>query len=93
MDLCVARIITCKSATVRLRAAEDRERRVRAALAVTEELHTRQQEQALREAERAAEKAQEDAGKDQKDPVEGPQSDKPCVKKPRASTTDAQSRG
>jgi len=81
-----------KQAAARLRAAQDRERRVLAALAVTEELHARQQEQALREAERAAKKAQEDAGQIRKEPVEGAQSNKPRVKEPRASTTDAQSR-
>lgn len=81
-----------KQAAARLRAAEDRERRVLEALAVTEELHVRQQEQAHKEAERAAKKAQEDAGQNQKDPVAGRQSKKPYVKEPRASTTDAQSR-
>ena len=43
-----------KQAAARRRAAEDRERRVRAALAVTEELHAKQQEAARKEAERAA---------------------------------------
>ena len=47
--------------TPRRRAAEDRERRVRAALAVTEELHAKQQEAARKEAERAARKAPQDA--------------------------------
>jgi transposase len=81
-----------KQAAARLRVAEDRERRVREALAVTEELHARQQEQARKEAERAAKKAQNDAGQNQKDTVAKPQSKAPCVKEPRASTTDAQSR-
>ena len=45
----------------RRRAAEEREQRVRAALAVTEELHARQQEQARLEAERAAKEAAKEA--------------------------------
>ena len=50
-----------KQAAARRRAAEDRERRVRAALAVTEELHAKQQEAARKEAERAARKAPRDS--------------------------------
>jgi transposase len=45
--------VSRRQAAARQRAAEDRERRVRAALAVTAELHARQQEQARREAERS----------------------------------------
>ena len=81
-----------KKAAARLRVAEDRERRVREALAVTEELHARQQEQARKEAERAAKKAQSDGEQSQKDTAANSQSKAPCVKEPRASTTDAQSR-
>jgi transposase len=81
-----------KQAAARLRVAEDRERRVREALAVTEELHARQQEQARKEAERAAKKAQNDAKQNQKGTAANPQSKASCLKEPRASTTDAQSR-
>jgi hypothetical protein len=44
--------VSRKQAAARRRATEDRERRVRAALAVTEELHAKQQEVARKEAER-----------------------------------------
>jgi hypothetical protein len=81
-----------KQAAARLRVAEDRGRRVREALAVTEELHARQQEQARKEAERATEKAQRDVEQNQKDTVAKPQSKAPGVKEPRSSTTDVQSR-
>ena len=79
-----------KQAAARRRATEDRERRVRAALAVTEELHAKQQEAACREAERAAKRAPQDAAADAKG--EEPASKKPREKEPRASTTDAQAR-
>jgi len=46
-----------QQAAARQRAAEDRERRVRAALAVSEELHVQRQEQARLAAARAAKKA------------------------------------
>jgi transposase len=81
-----------KQAAARRRAAEDRERRVRAALAVTEELHARQQETAHKETERAAKKAQQDAALDAKGEAAEPASKKPREKEPRASTTDAQAR-
>jgi hypothetical protein len=55
-----------KQAAARRRATEDRERRVRAALAVTEELHAKQQEAARKEAERAARKAPQDVAADAK---------------------------
>src|SRR6516164_7367611 len=74
-----------KQAAARRRATEDRERRVRAALAVTEELQAKQQEAACREAERAAKRA---AAADANG--EEPASKKPREKEPRASTTDAQ---
>src|SRR4051795_6908079 len=53
--------VSRQQAAARQRAAEDRERRVRAALAVNEELHVQQQEQARLEASRAMKKAQEAA--------------------------------
>src|SRR5271167_3120089 len=81
-----------KQAAARRRAAEDRERRVRAALAVTEELHAKQQEAARKEAERAARKAAQDAAADAKGEAGEPASKKPREKEPRASTTDAQAR-
>jgi transposase len=81
-------------AAARQRAAEDRERRVRAALAVSEALHVQQQEQARQEAERAAKKAQQEAAKNKKGDVEVEPAagKKPRVSEPRASTTDAQAR-
>src|SRR5271163_4968591 len=76
-----------KQAAARRRAAEDRERRVRAALAVTEELHAKQQEAARKEAERAARKAPQDTA------AEGqagePASKKPREKEPRACSMAA----
>ena len=90
--------VSRRQAAARQRAAEDRERRVRAALAVTAELHARQQEQARREAERSAKKAQQDK-KAQQEAAEIPNGNaadpapaKPRVAEPRASTTDAQAR-
>jgi hypothetical protein len=65
---------------------------VRAALAVTEELHAKQQEAARKEAERAARKAPQDAAADAKGEAGEPASKKPREKEPRASTTDAQAR-
>src|SRR3954453_16759374 len=67
------------------RPAEERERRVREALAVTRELRAQQEEKARREAERAARQAaQATAGE------AAPAKERP--KEPRASTTDAQAR-
>src|SRR6516162_5742145 len=79
-----------KQAAARRRATEDRERRVRAALAVTEELQAKQQEAACKEAERAAKRAPQDAAADANG--EEPASKKPREKEPHASTTDAQAR-
>lgn len=81
-----------KQVAARRRAAEDRERRVRAALAVSEQLHAQQQEQARREARREAKKAQQAAAQGKKVEVEEPAGKKPRVSEPRASTTDAQAR-
>src|SRR4051794_821046 len=81
-----------RQAAARQRAAEDRERRVRAALAVSEELHVHQQEQARLEASRAMKKAQQEAARNNKPEAEAPASKKPRVSEPRASTTDAQAR-
>jgi hypothetical protein len=81
-----------KQAAARQRAAEDRERRVQAALAVTAELHARQQEQARREAERSAKKAQQAAAETPNGKAADPATAKPRVAEPRASTTDAQAR-
>jgi transposase len=81
-----------KQAAARQRAAEDRERRVRAALAVTEELHAKKQEAARKEADRAARKAPQDAAPGPTAEAGEPVSKKPIEKEPRASTTDAQAR-
>src|SRR6202040_104822 len=62
-------------------------------LAVTEELHAKQQEAARKEAERAARKAPQDAAADAKGEAGGPASKKPPGKEPRACTPDAQARG
>jgi hypothetical protein len=86
-----------QQAAARKRAAEEREQRVRAALAVTEELHAQQQEQALRNAERAAKEAeraarsQQDEGKGAKSKTSTSEADKK-PREPRASTTDAEAR-
>ncbi len=73
-------------------AAEDRARRVRAALAVTEELHARQQAAARQNAERAAKAALQDKTGTAKGKAADAASRTPCEKEPRASTTDAQAR-
>src|SRR4051812_25756694 len=74
-----------RQAAARQPAAEERERRVREALAVTRELRAQQEEKARREAERAARQAaQATAGE------AAPTKERP--KEPRASTTDAQAR-
>ena len=71
-----------REAAARQRAAADRVRRVEEALAVTESLRTRQQEQASRRTERQASK-----------PAETAEPEQPKVEKePRASTTDAEAR-
>ena len=61
-------------------------------LAVTEELHAKQQEAARKEAERAARKAPQDAAPSATGEAGEPASKKPIEKEPRASTTDAQAR-
>jgi hypothetical protein len=81
-----------RQVAARQRAAEDRQRRVRAALAVSEELHRQQQEQARLEAARAAKKAQDDTARNEKPEAEAPAGKKPRISEPRASTTDAQAR-
>jgi hypothetical protein len=85
-------------AAARQRAVEERERRVRAALAVTEDLHARQQDQArlaaeraVQAAERATQKARQDGAKAAKGRTATAAADqKP--REPRASTTDAEAR-
>src|SRR4051795_6966196 len=78
-----------RQAAARQRAAADRERRVREALAVTEDLRTEEAEKARKAAERTAEAAQEEPagpappGKRAKDKR---------PKEPRGSTTDPQAR-
>ena len=79
-------VATRREAAARQRAAADRVRRVEEALAVTESLRARQQEQASRRAEREASKP----------PAPAPEAAKPekpkVEKEPRASTTDAEAR-
>ncbi len=72
-----------RQAAARVAAAEDRERRVADALAITEALAAAQQERARARAERAARKAGADGG--------GSPGTEP-EKEPRASTTDSQAR-
>jgi Transposase DDE domain len=82
-----------RRAAAQLRAAEDRERRVEAALAVTQDLQARQRERAVRRAERAFREARKRSGaKPDAKPDEAPKSDAAADKEPRASTTDAQAR-
>ncbi len=72
-----------RQAAARKRAAEDRERRVKEALAVTGERRAQQEEKARKQARRAAKRGQRSADKEsQKEPR----------KEPRASTTDRQAR-
>jgi transposase len=79
--------VSRRQAAARQRAAEDRERRVREALAVTEELQTQEADKARKAAQRAA----KDTQKDQAAPAKAkPDEERP--KEPRASTTDAQAR-
>ena len=91
-----------QQAAARQRATEEREQRVRAALAVTTELQAQQQEQASLEAERAAKEA---ARKAQRAAKQAPQDVAKAAKgkaktaemekkptEPRASTTDAEAR-
>jgi transposase len=81
-----------KQAAARQRVAEDRERRVRAALAVSEELRAKKQEAVRKEADRTARKAPQDAAPSATGEAGEPASKKPIEKEPRASTTDAQAR-
>ena len=90
--------VSRQKAAARQRAVEERERRVRAALAVTEDLQARQQDQARLAAERAAQeaepvtqKARQDGAKAAKGKMATAAADqKP--REPRASTTDAAAR-
>ena len=81
-----------KQAAAGKRAAEEREQRVRAALAVTEQLHAQKQEKAHREAKRAAKKAQQETRRNPKGKIAEPAAQKPRETEPRASTTDAEAR-
>ena len=81
-----------QQAAARRRAAEDRELRVRAALAVTEALHARQQEQVRKAAERAAKTAQQGEAGNPNGKAAQPAAKTPRETEPRASTTDAQAR-
>lgn len=80
-----------RQAAARQRAAEDRERRVREALAVTEDLHAQEVDKAGKEAERAVEPAVEPDPKELPEPEKSDPKSK-GKKEPRASTTDAQAR-
>lgn len=87
-----------KQAAARQRAVEEREQRVRTALAVTEDLRARQQDQARLAAERAAQeaervrrKARRDGAKAAKGRMATAAADQ-TPREPRASTTDAQAR-
>jgi len=87
-----------QQAAARQRAVEERERRVRAALAVTEDLQVRQQDQARLAAERAAQeaervtrKARQDGAKAAKRRMATAAADQ-TPREPRASTTDAAAR-
>src|SRR4051794_17072342 len=76
-----------RQAAARQRAAADRERRVREALAVTEDLRTEEAEKARKAAERAAEAAREEpAG------AAPPRKRAKDKQEPRGSTTDPQAR-
>ena len=77
-----------RQVAARQRAADDRARRVKQALAVTETLRAQQQERARQRVEREARKpavAQPDEAKPEKPKLE-------VEKEPRASTTDAEAR-
>jgi transposase len=82
-----------REAAARLRAAQDREKRVAKALDVTRELHERQQQRERRREERAFREKQKRAdadGKDASAPGKGKEKEK--EKEPRGSTTDADAR-
>jgi hypothetical protein len=74
-----------REAAARRRAAEDRERRVGEALAITEALQAEHHERARRCAERAAKRSKTDDGKE-------PEFEPRPENEPRASTTDAEAR-
>jgi len=80
---------TRRQEAARRRVADDRERRVRAALAVTEELRARQEEKARKEAKREADKEPKETADEAKSNDAKP---KERQKEPRASTTDAEAR-
>lgn len=85
-----------QQAAARQRAAEERAQRVRAALAVTAELQSRQQEQARLAAERAAREAAREAKREPREAASGKAKTAKAARKkpaePRASTTDAEAR-
>lgn len=78
---------TRRKAAARRRAAEDRERRVREALAVAEKLHDQEVEKARRQAERAA--ADPEPSEPKADAAAAKETK---LKEPRVSTTDTQAR-
>jgi len=90
--------VSRQKAAARQRAVEERERRVRAALAVTEDLQARQQDQARLAAERAAQEAEPVTQKARQDGAKAAKSKKATAaadqkpREPRASTTDAAAR-
>jgi transposase len=90
--------VSRQKAAARQRAVEEREQRVRAALAVTEDLQARQQDQARLAAERAAQEAEPVTQKARQDGAKAAKSKKATAaadqkpREPRASTTDAAAR-
>jgi transposase len=90
-------VIGRRRATARQRAAADRERRVKAALAVTAALRADQGERARRRAERTFRESKKRASataqtEPQTEPAPPAQAEPPAEKEPRASTTDAEAR-
>ena len=83
---------TRKQAAARKRAATEREQRVRAALAVTAELQTQQQEQARHQAERATKEAERAAKQAQQDAAEDVTGETPSqdATKGKAKTTESE---
>ncbi len=84
-----------RETAARLRAAQDRERRVAKALAVTRELHEQQQDRARPREERAFREKQEraDNGKEgEPAPGKAKAKEQEKEKQPRASTTDVEAR-
>ncbi len=90
--------VSRQKAAARQRAVEERERRVRAALAVTEDLQARQQDQARLAAERAAQEAEPVTQKARQDGAKAAKGKMATAaagqkpREPRASTTDAAAR-